>query len=298
MANYRFSSDRRGVKFSDTDTLATYQEDSILQSIPNERGDEVMFSANKNAQFKMSHVRSRASIEASYKGRYLNIGPANGIKFDRQNAQSDGEMIDYVHLTNLTKEDVAFKVKTTSPDKFRVRPSVGMVGPGETVTVELALTKYVESISKDKFLILSVPTPHNVEHLNVFEMWKEIAKLQQGDEALNPTFDSLELGELANNIDQYRLNCYIIDPNNPKFDSRANTLPYVEEIYAFKDADIAELARRIDAVSNHVGSSQFFTSMFTRPADLKTQIPNFVLNFVLLYVMIKICDSALSWVLK
>ena len=63
---------------------------------------------------------------------------------------------------------MAFKIKTTSPEKYRVRPSSGILGAGEEANVSL----YVPAASsgsnspiggKDKFLISAV----YVEETNV-----------------------------------------------------------------------------------------------------------------------------------
>lgn len=63
-------------------------------------------------------------------------------------------------LTNPGKEKVAFKVKTTSPKKYCVRPSSGVVEPGSSKDVQVimqAQREYPPSLEdvKDKFLVQS-----------------------------------------------------------------------------------------------------------------------------------------------
>ncbi|XP_048433079.1 vesicle-associated protein 2-2 isoform X2 [Pyrus x bretschneideri] len=64
-----------------------------------------------------------------------------------------------IRLTNLTDSYVAFKVKTTSPKKYCVRPNVGVVLPKSTsefsVTMQAPQTGMVDMECKDKFLIQS-----------------------------------------------------------------------------------------------------------------------------------------------
>ncbi|XP_068635802.1 vesicle-associated protein 1-3-like [Aristolochia californica] len=65
-----------------------------------------------------------------------------------------------LHLTNKTDQYVAFKVKTTNPKKYCVRPNTGIVLPGTTCDVTVTMQAQKEAPSdmqcKDKFLLQSV----------------------------------------------------------------------------------------------------------------------------------------------
>ncbi|KAL3648892.1 hypothetical protein CASFOL_005295 [Castilleja foliolosa] len=64
-----------------------------------------------------------------------------------------------VHLANATDQYVAFKVKTTSPKKYCVRPNVGIIKPKSTcdftVTMQAQKSAPTEMQCKDKFLVQS-----------------------------------------------------------------------------------------------------------------------------------------------
>ncbi|XP_006647598.1 vesicle-associated protein 1-2-like [Oryza brachyantha] len=64
-----------------------------------------------------------------------------------------------LHLTNKTDEYVAFKVKTTSPKKYCVRPNNGIVAPRSTsdvlVTMQAQREAPPDMQCKDKFLVQS-----------------------------------------------------------------------------------------------------------------------------------------------
>ncbi|KDP23596.1 hypothetical protein JCGZ_23429 [Jatropha curcas] len=68
-----------------------------------------------------------------------------------------------VRLTNNSHNNVAFKVKTTSPKKYCVRPNVGVVLAKSTceftVTMQAPKVASVDMICKDKFLIQSTVVP-------------------------------------------------------------------------------------------------------------------------------------------
>ncbi|EFH68733.1 VAMP/synaptobrevin-associated protein 27-2 [Arabidopsis lyrata subsp. lyrata] len=64
-----------------------------------------------------------------------------------------------VQLTNTTHHYVAFKVKTTSPKKYCVRPNVGVVAPKSSCEFTVIMQAFKEPppdmVCKDKFLIQS-----------------------------------------------------------------------------------------------------------------------------------------------
>ncbi|KAK4433950.1 Vesicle-associated protein 2-2 [Sesamum alatum] len=68
-----------------------------------------------------------------------------------------------VHLANVTDQYIAFKVKTTSPKKYCVRPNVGIIKPKSTysftVTMQAQKSALSEMLCKDKFLIQSTVVP-------------------------------------------------------------------------------------------------------------------------------------------
>ena len=66
-------------------------------------------------------------------------------------------------LRNAGSTAVAFKVKTTAPKKYCVRPNIGIVAPGATVEVQVIMQSQKEqpadlAACRDKFLVQSVET--------------------------------------------------------------------------------------------------------------------------------------------
>ncbi|EOA37903.1 hypothetical protein CARUB_v10009369mg [Capsella rubella] len=68
-----------------------------------------------------------------------------------------------VQLTNKTHHYVAFKVKTTSPKKYCVRPNVGVVAPKSSCEFSVIMQAFKDPppdmVCKDKFLIQSTAVP-------------------------------------------------------------------------------------------------------------------------------------------
>jgi len=58
-------------------------------------------------------------------------------------------------LTCTSEKTVAFKLKTTTPDIFRVRPSTGCLSQGQSVKVDIMVTQS-DTLPREKFLISAV----------------------------------------------------------------------------------------------------------------------------------------------
>uniref|UniRef100_A0A0E0EI26 MSP domain-containing protein n=1 Tax=Oryza meridionalis TaxID=40149 RepID=A0A0E0EI26_9ORYZ len=71
-----------------------------------------------------------------------------------------------MQLSNLSDDYIAFKVKTTSPKKYSVRPNTGVVLPRSTCDVVVTMQAQREAPPdmqcKDKFLVQSVIAPSGV----------------------------------------------------------------------------------------------------------------------------------------
>ncbi|XP_057816163.2 vesicle-associated protein 2-1 [Cryptomeria japonica] len=80
-----------------------------------------------------------------------------------QNKQSSCQS----QLLNNTENHVAFKVKTTSPKKYLVRPNTGIILPRSSIDIALTMQAQPEAPPymqcKDKFLLLSVVVPAATE---------------------------------------------------------------------------------------------------------------------------------------
>lgn len=82
-------------------------------------------------------------------------------------------------MTNTTKEPLAFKVKTTAPKLYCVRPNASVIAPGESAKVSIILQGFTQPLPKDykckdKFLIVSVPSPGLVDSAKVSESWSTL----------------------------------------------------------------------------------------------------------------------------
>ncbi|CAL9730948.1 vesicle-associated membrane protein-associated protein Scs2p [Monosporozyma unispora] len=86
---------------------------------------------------------------------------------------------EYATITNNSSETIAFKVKTTAPKYYCVRPNAAVVAPGETVQIQVIFLGLPEepnfdSKCKDKFLVITLPAPHDLGDKSVADAWSEL----------------------------------------------------------------------------------------------------------------------------
>ncbi|CAK1554066.1 unnamed protein product [Leptosia nina] len=118
----------------------------------------------------------------------LIIEPQNELKFK---GLFDQGHTTHMRLTNPTTSMVLFKIKTTAPKKYYVRPNSGMLEPNSKV--DIAITPqhfYVDpnETHKHKFMVQSVIAPEG--KTNIDQVWKEIHPNQLMDYKLRCVFES------------------------------------------------------------------------------------------------------------
>ncbi|KAK7511173.1 PapD-like protein [Phyllosticta citricarpa] len=89
------------------------------------------------------------------------------------------EVSQSLRLRNPNAEPVAFKVKTTAPKQYCVRPNSGRIEPGKEVEVQVLLQAMREdpppdARCRDKFLVQSVAMTGDNELGNVASVWSHI----------------------------------------------------------------------------------------------------------------------------
>ncbi|KAJ9478309.1 Vesicle-associated membrane protein-associated protein SCS2 [Pseudozyma hubeiensis] len=84
-------------------------------------------------------------------------------------------------VSNPNNQPVAFKVKTTAPKQYCVRPNSGRIEPGEKVEVQVLLQPMKEeppssAKCRDKFLVQSTIITPDFETASLQEIWPTIEK--------------------------------------------------------------------------------------------------------------------------
>ncbi|KAK9448389.1 PapD-like protein [Limtongia smithiae] len=81
-----------------------------------------------------------------------------------------------LQLHNKSAEPLAFKIKTTAPNLYCVKPSSSRVEPGGTIAVQITRTGSSTPLpagfrTRDKFLVQTVPIAAEQESLSVADLW-------------------------------------------------------------------------------------------------------------------------------
>lgn len=86
---------------------------------------------------------------------------------------------EHITIKNDSEQTIAFKVKTTAPKVYCVRPNAALVPAGESVDVQVILLGLKEEPTpdfkcKDKFLVIALPAPYDLGELSVAEAWPQL----------------------------------------------------------------------------------------------------------------------------
>ncbi|KAL5501772.1 SCS2 [Sanghuangporus vaninii] len=104
------------------------------------------------------------------------LKPSSALGFNRPLTQLVKRVLS---VTNNNDQPVAFKVKTTAPKLYCVRPNSGRIEPGETVDVQVLLQAMKEepplnAKCKDKFLVQSTIITPEKEAMPLSELWNNV----------------------------------------------------------------------------------------------------------------------------
>jgi len=103
----------------------------------------------------------------------VTLQPSNSLGFHRPLTQNVKRSL---HITNPNADPISYKIKTTAPKLYCVRPNSGKVEPGQTVEVQVMLQAMKEepplnAKCKDKFLIQTMLIPPEKSALPLHDLW-------------------------------------------------------------------------------------------------------------------------------
>lgn len=161
---------------------------------------------------------------ASLQNSTLYIHPPDVIHFNNKNDEFTGS----VTLTNNGDKIISYKIKTTSPEKFRVRPSTGTLVPAASVTINVVLQPDFQSpaLTRDKFLIMNLPVSSaDMTTQELAELWKQTS---------------------GKNVEQRRLRCSLSAPGVVR-----NGSAYGSPISMDADHQVAQLTSAVSQLTEY-----------------------------------------------
>ncbi|XP_065059337.1 motile sperm domain-containing protein 2-like isoform X2 [Rhopilema esculentum] len=180
----------------------------------------------KSTQQKHNRRRDETSKKKSrfeFIGPLITICPADEIVFCGA-ASTSGELLSILTITNTISTNVAYKVKTTSPENYRVRPSSGLVPPENSVEINIYLQPgHTENVNRDKFLILSALVPEKEKSADIGAIWKQIPKSSVLEHRLRCRFE-------VTSMPAPYTDTHDSGPKSPKHDAKIDPLESLRKI--------------------------------------------------------------------
>lgn len=124
-------------------------------------------------------VKLTNSADSSvYHGSLANISPSERLTFFIDSCK--GDAVSHITISNVSQHKLSFKVKTTSPDVYRVKPHTGILAVKDQIEITIVLPNgHLTSDTKDKFLVMLLTLKDDINennHESLNSLWKKVSK--------------------------------------------------------------------------------------------------------------------------
>ncbi|XP_029930794.1 VAMP (vesicle-associated membrane protein)-associated protein A, like [Myripristis murdjan] len=145
-------------------------------------------------------------------------------------------------LKNPSDRRVCFKVKTTAPRRYCVRPNSGVIDAGATVTISVMLQPFdydPNEKSKHKFMVQTIFAPPNVSDMD--SLWKDAKPDDLMDSKLRCVFELPSENDKVNDVEATKAAPVM---NSAKGDGSSATMAAAKPVSA--SLDDTEMKRVMD----------------------------------------------------
>lgn len=142
----------------------------------------------------------------------------------------------FIKLTNPSENKVCFKIKTTAPKKYCVRPNSGVLDPQSRIEIAVTLQPFdfdPHEKNKHKFMVQSIVAPG--DDFNLETLWKEASPDTLMDSKLKCVF------EMPSEINSLPSNFPVTEKEELKEKESSNTANSVESELQKASNEIARL---------------------------------------------------------
>jgi len=163
----------------------------------------------------------------------IELEPPSQLSFHRPFTQLVKEIL---IVRNPNHEPVAFKVKTTAPKQYCVRPNSGRIEPNQSVEVQVILQPMkedppLEFKCKDKFLVQSIGITPERETLSLQELWT-ITERESKDSIKENKIRCVYLPPVGNNLSPTLPSPNQPHPLQPSVPAAPSSPPSADSIYS------------------------------------------------------------------
>ncbi|XP_019750926.1 motile sperm domain-containing protein 2 [Hippocampus comes] len=172
----------------------------------------------------------------TFKGTLLDISPAEELSF----GCGDTEKKSLIILSNVAKNPLAFKVRTTAPEKYRVKPSSSTCEPGASIDIVVSLHGGSQASPQDRFLVMAAEMD-NIGSQELAQFWKEVQKTKIMEhrlrchvmESVKPAVSPQnETGNLGSNNKDINAALMRLVASNARLEQRVNMCMSVQKVLA------------------------------------------------------------------
>uniref|UniRef100_A0A4W2IMH3 Motile sperm domain containing 2 n=1 Tax=Bos indicus x Bos taurus TaxID=30522 RepID=A0A4W2IMH3_BOBOX len=210
------ASSKEDIESDGKDTLETIsnEEQTTLPKKGNIMEPTSKADENEKVDSKMKTFKKPLSV---FKGPLLHISPAEELYFG---STDSGEKKALIVLTNVTKNIVAFKVRTTAPEKYRVKPSNSSCDPGASVDIVVSPHGGLTVSAQDRFLVMAAEMEQTsgTGPAELTQFWKEVPR---------------------NKVMEHRLRCHIVESCKP------SSLTWKDHAFNMSDKTSGDLCHQL-----------------------------------------------------
>ncbi|XP_029380125.1 VAMP (vesicle-associated membrane protein)-associated protein A, like [Echeneis naucrates] len=148
-------------------------------------------------------------------------------------------------LKNPSDRKVCFKVKTTAPRRYCVRPNSGVIDAGASVNISVMLQPFdydPNEKSKHKFMVQTIFAPSNVSDMDA--LWKDAKPDDLMDSKLRCVFELPSENDKVNDVETTKVAPVM---NSAKADPAAATVPVSAPLDDSEMKKVQEKCKRLQA---------------------------------------------------
>ena len=94
--------------------------------------------------------------------------------------QSSNLAIADLKILNISSQTIAFKIKTTAPKNYIVKPNIGILPPSKSILISIVLSPIPPSVKDHKFMIQVINT-HMEDHAHNNNLVEEFSNIKSLD---------------------------------------------------------------------------------------------------------------------
>lgn len=165
----------------------------------------------------------------------------------------------YMKITNPSNQRVLFKIKTTAPKKYCVRPNCGSLEPNRKIDIAVILQPFNYDPAekhKHKFMIQSMFAPDEGD-INLEQIWKEVSPDQLMDTKIKCNFDTGEPSQNTpselNQFSPASVSTPVVDGISKTEKGNISELTHLREVESYLKQENQNLKEEILLIRNQMG---------------------------------------------